>query len=275
MASARISRGNLIFVSLVLLGVAALVAIVLIDRPTGLQYTVMFEDADNLPVGAPVRMQGIQIGEVTGVRLSDRQPGMVEVDLKIHAPHRRRIHEAPNTSARIKKDSMVLGQPYVEVLNRGDLGAGLQAGSVVQGVDGWTQEKLWLAGGAMGEAYEKALTVGREHLDRLEEWATEGEGARKKEEVLAYLQSLEEAAGTRAGAARERLSAAMERGRELWRGLREEKAPEAAEQVRQSLEALLEQGESLEEGAREQLERLLEEIDAEAADEETTPTAAQ
>lgn len=80
---------------------------------------------------------------------------------------------------------------------------------------------------------------------------------------------MEAAASAKADVARDELQQAMRRGGELWRKLKQEQAPEAAEEVRKSLQAIAEQGESLSAEAKAELERLLEEMEPQ----ETNPGA--
>ncbi len=260
----RIARANMIFVCLMILAAALLAAIVLIDRKAGLNYTYTFDDAKDLAIGAPVKMRGTQIGEVTGVRLADQRDAGVQIDVRVYAEHRNRINAAPDSTARIKKDSMVLGNAYVDVINRGDGSSGAMAsGTVVEGLDGWTEEKLWVAKDKMSSGYAKALSMGAEGIDRVEEWAKSEDGQKLKTQVNDFLGSLEEASATKAQQARSKFGEALEKGTKLLNDMRAQAEGAAnsdtADDLQKSLEELLKQAENLDDQTRERVEALLKE----------------
>ena len=260
---ARVSRGTLLFTTFMLVIAALVAVIVIVDKGSGLNYTVVFDDARGLPVGAAVKLNGVQVGEVTAIRFSDEAAGAVEVDLRVYGEHAKRIHGQGDTTARIKKDSMVLGKSYVEVFNRGAAnGPELAAGSKIEGLDSWAEEQLWKGKGTADDAFAKAMETGKQSFDKLQGWV-ETDGAALKGDVEGFLASVEEAASERTAGARDKVDDAVERGRQLYTRLKEERAPELAEQVRAQFSALKEAGRSWEDGARAKIDSFLQETSGE------------
>lgn len=253
----RVSRGSLIFVGFVLACLALMVVVILSDRTRGLSYVMTFEDARGLTVGAPVMLRGTVIGEVVGVRLSPQPDERVEVTVRIYGEHAGRIAAPPDSTGRIKRDSLVLGNPYIEILTRGQNGQPLQEGTVVAGLENWTEEKLWAGKGRLASGYTRALEMGKGGLTKLEDWAESEQGQKVRAEVDEFFVKLDEVSSDTSRAAREKLDAAVRKGGELVRRLKEEKASDVATDLRQSLDRLIEESEGLQDDARERLKNLL------------------
>ncbi len=253
--SVRISRTNLLFAGIMIGCAALLVFVVLVDKKGGLEYTYTFQDAKDLPVGAPVKMNGVQIGEVTGVQLNDSG---VEVGVRIYAEHRTRIFAPPNSAGRIKKDSVVLGNAYLEVLNRPGVANAtrIQSGTRTNGLESWTEEKLWTGGGELSVAATRMLESGREHFDRLESWAVEGGGKELADRTKAWLDNFEGSASEKAGEYRIKMAEQLARGAELLQSAKENpKAQEVTGDIKAALDKLLVQAKQLETTATLKLEK--------------------
>src|SRR5690349_18064078 len=72
-----------------------------------------FDNAGGLTSGAPVRFQGVDVGNVTAIRIVPSKPlTPVEVDMKIITKFREAIHKDSVTSL---ETAGVLGSTYVEI----------------------------------------------------------------------------------------------------------------------------------------------------------------
>lgn len=72
-----------------------------------------FDDAQGLRNGAPVRLQGVDIGNVAGVRVVDnKEPTPVEVLMKVTTKYSRNIHKDSVTSM---STAGVLGETYINI----------------------------------------------------------------------------------------------------------------------------------------------------------------
>ena len=237
---------------LMALGSVALLAVVLagifiVDRQvSGLRYTLLFEDARGLQAGAPVQLQGVTVGKVESVEHG--ADGLVEVAVRIEPRHAPLVHGGDNTSGRIHRQGIVFRSAYVELLNKGERGEGLAAGTRVRGLEGKADELLWRGGGAITDSMRKAIEAGSVQLDRLEQWAAT-DGADMKAEVDAYMASLGEAASSIGEEAKAKSAEAARKGRQLLDKLRsqetKDKASQAAADVRATLGELFESAKEL------------------------------
>jgi phospholipid/cholesterol/gamma-HCH transport system substrate-binding protein len=78
-------------------------------------YRVLFQNADGLVVGSPVKMLGVVVGSVTRIRLST-DPGQtgIEVDVGVDRAFAERIREDSRAALRILQ--LLSGEKYVEIL---------------------------------------------------------------------------------------------------------------------------------------------------------------
>src|SRR5437868_14953696 len=85
-----------------------------------------FDDASGLRVGAPVRLQGVDIGNVVGVRVvPNRQLTPVEVTMKVTTKYRSNLRKDSLTTM---ETAGVLGETYVQIDSRLARGPEVQNG---------------------------------------------------------------------------------------------------------------------------------------------------
>jgi len=95
------------------------------------EYQVRFPNVDGLTTGSPVKMAGVQIGSVTGIRLSTDpgQPG-IEVEVGIDPAYRERIREDSAAALRILQ--ILSGEKFVEIVAGSSEREPLPAGSQIR-----------------------------------------------------------------------------------------------------------------------------------------------
>jgi len=74
-----------------------------------------FENAEGVRVGAPVRLEGVDIGNVISIRVVDRPLTPVEVTMKISTRYIRGIHK---DSKSVLSTAGVLGETFVDISSR-------------------------------------------------------------------------------------------------------------------------------------------------------------
>jgi len=74
-----------------------------------------FENAEGLRVGAPVRLEGVDIGNVTAIRVVDRKLTPVEVVLKISAKYKKQVLK---DSQAVLATAGVLGETFVDISSK-------------------------------------------------------------------------------------------------------------------------------------------------------------
>jgi phospholipid/cholesterol/gamma-HCH transport system substrate-binding protein len=103
----------------VLVASVALAVLIFLMSGTGGLFTQkiriksFFDNASGLRVGAPVRLQGVDIGNVVGIRIVPRKPlTPVEVTMKITMKYRDALHRDSVTSM---ETAGVLGETYIDI----------------------------------------------------------------------------------------------------------------------------------------------------------------
>src|SRR5579862_10066880 len=90
-----------------------------------------FDNAGGLREGAPVRLQGVDIGNVSAIRVvSDpaRRPTPVEVTLKVNTKYHRNLHK---DSITLLTTAGVLGETYIDIDSSQAVGPEVQQGDVL------------------------------------------------------------------------------------------------------------------------------------------------
>ena len=90
-----------------------------------------FDNAGGLREGAPVRLQGVDIGNVSAIRVvSDpaRRPTPVEVTLKVNTKYHRNLHK---DSVTLMATAGVLGETYIDIDSSQATGPEVQPGDVL------------------------------------------------------------------------------------------------------------------------------------------------
>lgn len=118
--------------------------IVLAHRARSLQYTVIFEDAQNLQAGDKVMLSGVQIGVVKYLQLHTH-PSRVDVRLQIDPKHAEKVRADSTAIIRDIAFPNVSGQKIVEVINtEGDPSAPpMQDDMIIYGTDGLLELQAW------------------------------------------------------------------------------------------------------------------------------------
>ncbi len=74
-----------------------------------------FENAEGLRVGAPVRLEGVDIGNVVGIRVVDRKLAPVEVLLKVSTRYKTQVRK---DSQAVLATAGVLGETFVDISSK-------------------------------------------------------------------------------------------------------------------------------------------------------------
>ena len=88
-----------------------------------------FENAEGLRVGAPVRLEGVDIGNVVAIRVVDRPLTPVEVTMKISSRYLPHLHK---DSKSVLSTAGVLGETFVDVSSRTAKGPQVKDGDELQ-----------------------------------------------------------------------------------------------------------------------------------------------
>ncbi|MDK2972760.1 MAG: MlaD protein [Candidatus Sumerlaeota bacterium] len=253
-----VSRSTTVLFAVAVAFVAIVALIVWIDRANGVDYTLTFRDAHGLSAGAPVRLDGRDIGRVRAVH---EQDGGVEVAVRIFPEFADTLHAPPNTTARIHSGTPVIGEPYIEVVNRGEPGEGLAKGTRVEGLEGWTEELAWKGEEKAAASWDRLVDLTRGEMSQLQLWLDTRDAGEIKDNVTTFMADFEEAAASKADGARESLAGLFARAREIGGEMRRSpEAQAAAQDVERTLETVLESSQDLSEEARGKLEDVLEEL---------------
>lgn len=110
----------------VLLLVGALFFFSLGQRTHTLELKAYFKNAHGLRVGAPVRLSGVDVGNVASVRVRpERREAAAEVIMRIHTPYK--LHVPKDAVAEVTTAG-VMGQPFIEINISQASGTGAQSG---------------------------------------------------------------------------------------------------------------------------------------------------
>jgi phospholipid/cholesterol/gamma-HCH transport system substrate-binding protein len=97
-----------------------------------IQLKAYFEDAGGLRVGAPVRLQGVDIGNVNHIRIvSDHPAAPVEITMKISTRYGFSLHQ---DSTATLSTAGVLGEEFVNIVSTGAKGPPARDGDVLRTV---------------------------------------------------------------------------------------------------------------------------------------------
>jgi len=114
-----ITRGEKIKAGIFFLsGVAILLGFLLLmgylqGGPGGVQYSSLFDGVRSLREGAPVKFNGVEVGEVKSIKIAESDPGKVQVDYLVEHPHVRHING--NTVAQLVYLSPLSGQQCISL----------------------------------------------------------------------------------------------------------------------------------------------------------------
>ncbi len=132
-ARAEVLVGTFVIFGFVLLSLVVLfVSGVYLIRP-GYRLKVVFNYVSILDKGAPVRMAGVRVGEVTLVDLQeDKQTGQTHVELQLFIAKEFEIRENYTFSVR---GTHILSEPHIEITPQTGNVPYLKDGATVQGID--------------------------------------------------------------------------------------------------------------------------------------------
>jgi hypothetical protein len=225
-----------------LLAMATALAIgLLARRATGVDFTILFEDAKGLPVGAPVTMRGLRVGEVTRVELGGDKIH-IEVDVSVFPQYAPEIPEPPGVTARIKKGLLLPGNYSVTLIRQKGSSGRMPQGGTITGVESWADEKKFEAKGAVRRAYEAAAEKTSQRIESVKDWwAERGEKKERKkihEQLVEWLDEVEALPSDAPPVKIEALRAKAGLMAEEWRKEGFEEEATRIEEIAESLEEL-------------------------------------
>lgn len=147
--------GVLIAIGIVLLVLVGL-AVRLAGEAAALHYTLQFEDAKGLVAGDKVVLNGLVIGEVKRVELSPSATGVL-VRVKIEPQYTDNVRSDSTAIITGIAFPNVSGQMVVEILNPENvkLVPAMRDDTIVDGVDGKVDKKIWQMKQKLGDVPEK------------------------------------------------------------------------------------------------------------------------
>lgn len=161
-ASAELKIGIMVTAALTILGILIIAASGNFLLQKGYTIKVYFDYVSGLDSGAPVRLAGMEVGEVKDLVLVDKK---IEVILKL------------KSTAKIRSDSIItinslgiVGEKYVEITMGTSQGKILEPGSVVQGVNPVNVEQILSRTEAVVYKTEKIITFMDKMLGGEETW---------------------------------------------------------------------------------------------------------
>lgn len=171
---------NGVIVVCILSIIAVVVVGLLARRTSGVDFTILFQDAKGLPIGSQVTLRGLRVGEVTRVELgTDKKT--IEVDVSITPQYANEIPEPAGVTARIKKSLFLPGNYSIALVIQKDAKGHMPKGGRVEGVESWAGEKKFEAKGAIRRTYEAAAEKTSARMDQLKDWwAKRGETKQQK-----------------------------------------------------------------------------------------------
>ena len=121
-------------VGLVAVVIAVIAFAVLLGYPRlfahGIELRVYFQNVHGLRAGAPVRLAGVELGTITGVRVRpEMQAAPVEVTMRLRTPYE---FSVPNDSTVSLDTAGVLGETFAEINVLGASGAPVKSGGVLK-----------------------------------------------------------------------------------------------------------------------------------------------
>ena len=169
--------GVTVIVSLVVLGI-----LIFLMNSTGGVFTkkitlrAYFDNAGGLREGAPVRLEGVDIGNVTGIRIvrdAAHQLSPVEITMKVNTRYR----------SSLRKDSLVtqstagvLGETFVDINSRTAKGAEAADGDVLQAQETADIQNMMKAGQSMLQNMQALV----QRIDRIVAEVEDGKGSAGK-----------------------------------------------------------------------------------------------
>lgn len=160
--SAELKVGIMVTASLVILGILIIVAGGNYLYPRGYTIKVYFDYVSGLNKGAPVRLAGMEVGEVKNIALSDDK---IEVTLKL------------TSEAKIRSDSKItinslgiVGEKYVEMTMGTTQGKIIKPGSIIQGINPVNVEEMFSRTEAVVYKSEKIVAFLDKMLGGEETW---------------------------------------------------------------------------------------------------------
>ncbi|MFH1563395.1 MAG: MlaD family protein [Nitrospirota bacterium] len=161
--SSELKVGIMVAVSLTLLGMLIIAASGKFFLQQGYTIVVYFDYVSGLNAGAPVRLAGMEVGEVKNLSLSDSK---ITVTLKLEP------------TAKIKSDSKVtinslgiVGEKYVEITLGTPQGKILESGSIIKGINPVNIDEVLSRTEAIVNKSERIIVFMDKMLGGEETWA--------------------------------------------------------------------------------------------------------
>lgn len=266
--------------SLAVLAVAVCIVLYTRWRHAGLEYRILFRDAQGLREGDAVTLAGTRVGSVKEIGY-DKASNRAVVTVRIDEDKRELVKGTGDSSARIMKDGWVVARRRVELINRGTRESTMEGGSTVEGLESWSAEQVFRGKGLAQEGVEDAkagLARARESLDGLLKSARENVEAGKqyasgpeREELKAQIEEvrrqIEEYSLEQKDKAAELAAEAIEKGKKLAVELRAKGQGELATELESTFVEWKERAAAFVEKGK----RIVEEKEAKKAEEAVAP----
>lgn len=212
------------------------------SRPErGIEYTVLFKDAQGLRAKDPVVLAGIDVGEVRKVAVAP-DGKRASVTLFIRQAHAGTVKAPPDTSARIETGGVLFATRRVVIVNRGEGVASVTPGSVVDGLESRVEQEFFEAKDAAtklaADAKVAAGKIGNDFKQAVESakaWANGPEAKAIQKDIETLQQNSAAWGSAQIEAARKNLDEMMARSRTLADDLAKGGESTAAEDIQRQL----------------------------------------
>lgn len=159
-------KAGVLFIAIVACLLAMIVLILVSQANRSLLISATFSNSRGLDVGELVQMNGVAIGEVDAVNLSDDSK-FVTVQLKIEPEHRTRVRKKSVAYIRNSTFPNVSGQRIVEIENSRVPSPQIESGDTIPGLDSTIEVESWKLREKVGEWSERVREAGAQMSETL------------------------------------------------------------------------------------------------------------
>jgi len=226
---------------------ALVVSLIIFGREgTGMTFTVTFSDLKGLKVEAPVVLNDKEVGNVVSIAPAPDSEGRWRVELGITKDNQRQI--SSSVTARIIPAGLLQRQAEVRLLKGDDNGAPMRPGTVVQGIETWTEEQLIVGQESarrgieqLGGSWESISSRIGLVMEGARDWLSSPDGRRLQGRMEEVRTDLRDFAVTKVGEAGEKVKGTMDKGQQLILELRDLGRDDLADELSRTLESLQEE----------------------------------